>query len=179
MTAAPRIVLDDEFVLDRPRPEDAAAHRRFALDADAARFLGWTLEQARDAPDPHYDEVVAELVRAWDAGTRFAFVIRRHADGEAVGTVELQPRPPGDVANVSYLVAAELRGRGLAAKGVEAALGWARSELGLRRAMIVCHVQNLSSQRVAEKCGFVSDGQTGDELRFHRDLQTDLPAEHA
>ncbi len=47
----PRIVLDDLYVLDRPRAEDAAANRRFALDTDAARFLGWTVDQARSLPD--------------------------------------------------------------------------------------------------------------------------------
>jgi hypothetical protein len=45
-TEPPRIVVDDEFVLDGPRLEDAAAHREFALDPDAACFFGWSVEQA-------------------------------------------------------------------------------------------------------------------------------------
>ena len=46
-------------------------------------------------------------------------------------------------------------------------------------AQLTIDIQNLPSQRVAVKSGFLLDGQTGDELRFHRDLVTDLSAEHA
>jgi len=165
-----RMALDDEFVLDRSRAEDAAAHRRFALDFEAARFLGWTVDQARSAPDSHYVEVVSQFIRGWDTGTRFSFAIRRVSDGEAVGTVELRPRPADPDADVSYLVTSELRGRGLAPRAVEAALSWAGHALGLRQATIHCDVGNVPSRRVAEKCGFVFVGQFGEELRFHRDL---------
>ena len=64
----PRIVLDDLYVLDRPRAEDAAANRRFALDTDAARFLGWTVDQARSLPDAHYGEVSSRFIRGWETG---------------------------------------------------------------------------------------------------------------
>jgi hypothetical protein len=37
--ASPVIVLDEFFRLDEWSPADAAAHRRFALDSDAARFF--------------------------------------------------------------------------------------------------------------------------------------------
>jgi RimJ/RimL family protein N-acetyltransferase len=68
------------------------------------------------------------------------------------------------------MVAAELRGQGLAPTALEAMLAWGSAELGLRRAHIGCHVENTASRRVAEKCGFVLVGRVGDELRFHRDL---------
>jgi hypothetical protein len=47
----PFIVLNELYVLDRPRLEDARADRRFALDPDAAKYFGWTVEQARAQPD--------------------------------------------------------------------------------------------------------------------------------
>src|SRR5207253_9429143 len=37
--------VDERFVLVPDALEDAAAHRQFALDVDAARFLGWTVEE--------------------------------------------------------------------------------------------------------------------------------------
>jgi hypothetical protein len=46
----PLIVLDESYVFGGHRPEDAAAHRRFAVDLDAARSFGWTVEQARSQP---------------------------------------------------------------------------------------------------------------------------------
>jgi hypothetical protein len=62
---SPVIVLDEFFRLDEWLPKNAAAHRRFALDSDAARFFGWTIEQAEAAPDSQYDEVIARFAREW------------------------------------------------------------------------------------------------------------------
>ena len=95
----PVIALDEFFVLDGWLPKDAAAHRRFAVDPDVARFLGWTVEQARSAPDSHYDDVIARFVREWRERTRCSLAIRRCSDGEAVGSVEV--RPSGREADVS------------------------------------------------------------------------------
>jgi RimJ/RimL family protein N-acetyltransferase len=166
----PQIALDDLFMLDRPRAEDAAAHRRFAVDPDAARFFGWTVEQARTAPDSHYREVVRRFSREWETGARLSFSIRRRSDGEAVGMVELRPQPGDAEAEVSYLVTQELRGGGLATRALAAVLDWAAHELSLRKAILHCHVDNVASRRVAEKCGFVLVGRSGDELRFRREL---------
>jgi RimJ/RimL family protein N-acetyltransferase len=162
--------LDHLFVLDGPRADDAAAHRRFALDPDAARFFGWTIDQARTAPDSHYEEVVRRFERGWETGTRLALAIRRRSDEEAVGMVELQVRPAGAGADVSYLVKRELRGQGLATRAVEALLAWGARALALREAFVHCDVDNIASRRVAEKCGFVLVGRSGGELRFRLDV---------
>lgn len=131
----PRIALDDLYVLDRPRAEDAAAHRRFALDPDAARFLGWTVEKARSMPDMYYDEVSRRFIRGWETGARLSLAIRRLSDEEAVGMVELRPRPPGAEADLSYLVAAELRGRGLATRALAAMIACSRRNCRHRRSI--------------------------------------------
>jgi RimJ/RimL family protein N-acetyltransferase len=90
---APLVVLNELFVLDRPRHEDAAAARHMALDPDTARFFGWTIEQARAQPDSHYEEGIRRFAREWSDGTRFSLTIRRRSDREPVGSVELRPRP--------------------------------------------------------------------------------------
>jgi RimJ/RimL family protein N-acetyltransferase len=165
--------LNEFFVLDRPRPEDATASRRFATDPDAARFFGWTVEQARAQPDSHFEEVIRRFTREWNDGTRFALTIRRRSDGEPVGSAELRPRSESSgEADVSYMVAAELRGQGLASMALEALLVWGTRELGLWRAHLACHVENTPSQRVAEKCGFMFVGRVDDELRFRRDMDS-------
>ena len=168
MQAPPTIELDDAFVLDGWRLEDAASHRTFAEDADAARFLGWTVEEARAAPDSYYVDGVRQFQDEWAAGSRLSLVIRQRATGEAVGAVEL--RPEGDVARVSYVVAPAFRGQGLAPRALDAFLEWAGRELSLRRALLSCQVENLASQRVAAKCSFTLAAHEGDELRFCRDL---------
>ena len=61
----------------------------------------------------------------------------------------------------SYNVAAELRGQGIASRALQAFLTWAAQQIGLRRAHLACHIDNLASRRVAEQCGFVLLGQQG------------------
>jgi len=148
------------------RPDDAVAHRSFAVDADAARFFGWTVEEARAAPDSHYEDVIRRFRAEWQDGTRYSVAIRRLSDDEAVGSVEL--RPTGETADVSYMVAAGLRGRGLAPRALTAMLTWGARELGLSHATLACHIDNTASRRVAEKCGFVFVSRRGDELLFRR-----------
>jgi RimJ/RimL family protein N-acetyltransferase len=165
----PSIVLDELFELTGWLPEDAAAHRRFALDPDAARFFGWTLSQARSAPDSHYAEVIRRFHREWQEGIRYSLAIRHRVHGEAVGSVEI--RPAGGMVDVSFMVQAEWRGRGLAPSALQAMLAWAKGELGVRRARLACRVDNGASRRVAQKCGFAFKGREGDELQFGLDLE--------
>ncbi len=164
----PTIELDHDFLLDGWTDGDVAAHRTFAEEATAARFLGWTVEEARAAPDAHYVDAVQRFQREWAAGTRLSLAIRRRDTGEAVGSVEL--RPSGDTAEVSYLVVLALRGRALAARALDAMLEWAAQSLPLRHVILNCHVENFASQRVAHKCGFALVACDGEELHFSRDL---------
>lgn len=166
----PLIPVGDSFVLDRWRPSDGPALRRLDLDPDTARFFGYSVEQAAAMPDSHYDGVLREQanLRAWHEGRELNLAIRRTADSEAVGWVEL--RRAGEEAEVSYNVAAELRGQGTAPRALSAFLTWAVTQIGLRRAHLACHVDNAASQQVAMKCGFSFVGQHGDEYKFEREL---------
>lgn len=166
----PLIVVGGSLVLDRWRTADGPALRRFDLDPDTARFFGYSVDQAAAVPDSHYDGDMRAQgnLRAWREGRELNLAIRRSSDGEAVGWVEL--RRSGVQAEVSYNVTAELRGQGIAPRALGALLGWAATQIGLRRAHLSCHVDNAASQRVAEKCGFSYIGQDGDEYKFELDL---------
>jgi RimJ/RimL family protein N-acetyltransferase len=164
----PSIVLDELFLLDARRVEDAVVQRRLDMDPATARFFNWTVEQAESQPDSHFEDVTRRFAREWNAGTRFSLTIRRRSSGEPVGWVEL--RPSGDEAEVSYMVAPELRGQGIAPRALAAMLDWGARELGLRYAKLGCHIDNAASRRVAEKCGFELVGRNDDELRFRRRL---------
>lgn len=79
-------------MLDRWRPTDAPALRRFDLDPDTARFFGYSVEQAAAMPDSHHDGDMRAQgnLRAWREGRELNLAIRRTSDGEAVGWVELR-----------------------------------------------------------------------------------------
>jgi [ribosomal protein S5]-alanine N-acetyltransferase len=176
VAAAPTIRLDGAFVLDGWRAEDAASHRAFAEDAAAARFFGWTVEEARAQPDVHYTDVIKRFQDEWMSGSRFSLAIRRVATGDAVGAVEL--RPADDAVEVSYVVTPAFRGRGLAPRALSALLDWAARELSVSRALLSCHVENVASQRVAEKCGFTLAKRDGDQLLFIRRLASGSSSRH-
>ena len=167
MAAPPTIRLDREFVLEGWRAEDAASHRTFAEDAAAARFFGWTVEEAQAQPDAHYLSLIRRFQDDWVSGSRLSLEIRRVTTGEAVGAVEL--RPVDDVMEVSYLVAPAFRGQGLAPRALSALLEWATRELSVSRALVNCDVEYVAS-RVAEKCGFALTQRDGNELHFSRHL---------
>lgn len=165
----PSIQVDGHFVLDGWKPEDASAHREFAEDPEAARFLGWTVEDARALPDAHYVDVVERFTDEWVEGSRLSLAIRDVATGRAVGAVEL--RPCEDAAmEISYVVAPALRRKGLASRAVAAVLAWAKQDLGVTIVRLNCHPDNLASRKVAEKCGFNEVSSDASETRFARDL---------
>ena len=82
----------------------------------------------------------------------------------------MELRPDGETTEVSYMVAPEVRGSGLAGGALNAFLGWASSTVQLRRAILICDAENTASQRVAEKCGFDFIRQDGDDRRYERSL---------
>lgn len=135
----PLIGVDDSFVLDRWRPADGPALRRFDLDPDTARFFGYSVGQAAAMPDSHYDGDTRARgnLMAWREGRQLNLAIRRIPDGEAVGWVELQRA--GEQAEVSYNVTAELRGQGPAPRARRRPI-WlaaqARSALSRQRGLL-------------------------------------------
>lgn len=168
MKPPPTLELDDHFVLDGWRVDDAPSHRWFAEDEDAARFLGWTVEQAQAQPDSHYVGVVRRFRDEWAAGTRLSLAIRHRVTGQAVGAVEL--RPNAEAVEVSYLVAPGYRGQGLASRALAVLLEWAARELSVSVAVLDCHRDNLASRKVAAKCGFQETARDGEQMHFARRL---------
>jgi ribosomal-protein-alanine N-acetyltransferase len=164
----PTLPIDRRFVLDGWKLEDAAAHREFAEDVEAARFLGWTVEHARALADSHYVGVVERLQAEWNDGSRLSLAIRDRASGRAVGAVEL--RPCDDAMEVSYVVGPALRRKGLASRALAAVLSWAKRELNVGVVLLNCHPDNVASQRVAQKCGIREICSDTSEMRFARDL---------
>ena len=171
MTTPPErssLPIDDRFVLVPDSPGDAPAHRRFALDPEAARFLGWTVAEAESAPDSHYDEVVTQRIADWSEGRRYCFIIRKRSNDEPLGTVDL--RLEGQDGAVSYFVMPDYRRMGLATSALVRLLAWAAEELELADVFLTCSIENDASRSVALKTGFALVTQVDDELRFHRPL---------
>jgi RimJ/RimL family protein N-acetyltransferase len=59
---------------------------------------------------------------------------------------------------LGYIVAEHARGRGAATAMLDLLTRWAFEELEMQRAYLIIHVENVASQRVAERCGYVREG---------------------
>ncbi|MFF0292430.1 GNAT family N-acetyltransferase [Kitasatospora sp. NPDC004614] len=95
----------------------------------------------------------------WASGTRFGFAVSENDDagsGPPVGHVTVKLNDSGG-AEVGYWTAADVRGRGLASRALEAAVGWvlaSGSSVPVVRLELFHAVDNRASCRVAERCGF-------------------------
>ncbi|MGY1667244.1 GNAT family N-acetyltransferase [Geodermatophilus sp. SYSU D00696] len=169
-------------VLLRPwRPGDAPAVRAALTDPATDTWSNpgrvRTLEDAEFWVDRRAGR--SETMAAWavvDAATR-----------ELAGSVALHAidREQGD-AEVGYWTVPAARGRGVAARAVDAAVRWGFAALPVDRVELVHAVENPASGRVAGKAGFTyegrlrrsyryADGVKRDELLWARLADDDVP----
>jgi RimJ/RimL family protein N-acetyltransferase len=93
------------------------------------------------------------------AGLRLELAIVNLESDDLLGSIALSSveREHGR-AMVSFWVAPEARGQGVAAVALRLLAGWAFGSLRLTRVELFIEPDNAASQRVAEGCGFVREG---------------------
>lgn len=69
-------------------------------------------------------------------------------------------------AAVGCWLAPEARGRGVATRTLRLLTGWAFEQLAVARVELTCAPDNVTSKRVAERCGFVREGVLRSHIRF-------------
>jgi RimJ/RimL family protein N-acetyltransferase len=76
-----------------------------------------------------------------------------------VGTTMLfRIDPEARSAELGFWLSPAGRGRGLAVRAIRLTLAWAFDEIGLERVQGLTDADNISSQRVMERAGFVREG---------------------
>jgi RimJ/RimL family protein N-acetyltransferase len=134
------------------RPDDAPAVAAAHRDPLLRRWLTRPLADEADAR-----RWIDEHDQGWVTGTRLGLaVLECGAEERLAGYVQVKRRAEA-YGEVGYWTVAEVRGRGVAPRAVEALSRWA---FGPQRVMPVTRldllhaVGNQASCRVAEKCGF-------------------------
>jgi [ribosomal protein S5]-alanine N-acetyltransferase len=100
-----------------------------------------------------YDELLAER-----ESPRDAYYVLVDDDGSVLGRFNLYDIEDG-TADVGYRVAERVAGRGVATAGVRELCRLAASEHGVRRLRARTTHENVASQRVLAKAGFVAAGE--------------------
>jgi len=151
----PAELQDDVVLLRAWLPDDAHWYVAWTQDPDAQRFT-------TDPPTLTTEDVEAAIVALADQPARAAYLVADRATGRPVGNVALDLT--GDVGDISYAVAAEARGRGIATHALRLVAATAFQRLELSELRLWTHADNTASRLVAERAGFHRD-TSGDRLR--------------
>lgn len=137
------------------RSDHASAVLAFEL-ANRSYFAGFISDRGDaffDEFSERYDELLAEREMRRDA-----YYVLLDDDGSVLGRFNLFDIDNG-TAEVGYRVAERVAGRGVATVGVLELCRRAVSEHGVRRLRARTTHENVASQRVLAKVGFVADGE--------------------
>jgi len=127
---------------------DAAWYAECTREAEVQRFTA-------DGPDVTAAQV-ADAIRRRQADPDVAsFLIADAHTGERYGNVAVNV--VDRVGHVSYLVAREARGKGIAGRALELFVAWIRENHDVDELRLWAHSDNAPSRRVAERAGFVRD----------------------
>lgn len=101
------------------------------------------------------DRRCAGAASEWLAGERAHLTIR--VEGEFAGEISMYNEAFSGQAMIGYSVQPRFRGRGVATRAVRLLSVWA-FDIGVRRLVAGTMLDNVASQRVLEKAGFVREG---------------------
>lgn len=132
---------------------DAAAVAESCQDPEIPRFTmmpeGLTVAQAA-----HWIE---QARRRWAQGiARFAVTIR--PSDRCSGQIGMQFDLAAQRAEAFYWLDRRARGRGIASEALNLVTDWAFRGHQIVRVQLVTHLDNIASQRVAQRCGFTREG---------------------
>lgn len=140
--------------------DDGVVRLREWADDDAA----WYADSVRDpliqrftteSPALEAGQVLTAISRLRASGTDAGFVICDAVTGARLGNIALSH--DGRSGSVSYWVAADGRGRGVATRALALFSAWSFRAAGLDELWLLVHRDNMASQRVAVRAGYRRD----------------------
>jgi RimJ/RimL family protein N-acetyltransferase len=153
------VIRTARLVLREPAERDVPAIVAGCSDPDVPRYIPLI-------PSP-YGSADA---RGWLGGLaarraehEHTFAITRPEEDELLGVITVRLRHGG---SIGYWLRAEARGAGLMTEALAAVVAWAREQHGVEGLVLTTHPDNVASQRVAERAGFVRAGMVEHQPPF-------------
>jgi len=162
------VLLTERLLLRQRCLDDVAAIVRMNSDPEVMRFIG----DGR-MPDPVELEKRTRERVATDFGVGLGYwsVFPRERPDDYLGYVVLSPVPDSSDIEISYGIRRDVWGRGFATEASRAGLDFGFRVRGLPEIVALAYPDNLRSQSVIAKLGFVSVGLRkayGQNLLCHR-----------
>ena len=137
--------------------------RLIIYTASQDEMIGFIEKQTDDILIKAYLEMLRgclEHPQEWDW---YAIWFIELKDGSHAGELCFRGVQSGGSVEIGYGIAEESRGHGYATEAVDAVTAWALKQPGVCRVDAETDPVNRASQRVLEKCGFVTSGVMGEE----------------
>ncbi len=147
----PDVIRTERLLLRRPTEADAAALFGYQSNAEVTLYLAFPT--ATDISEAYAFLRRCETV--WDEGVAFPLGIINE-EGKFVGMIEL--RPIAHRVQVGYVLTRNEWGKGYMTEALSAATDWAFRQPDVLRVSAFCDIENVGSQRVLEKAGFIREG---------------------
>jgi ribosomal-protein-serine acetyltransferase len=154
VTGAPRVpVRTARLVLEPVSHAHDADLFRASLEsrAELLPWMPWAVDLSLDTQSAYAERALPE----WESGSP-AFAIVEH--GVAIGVIGLI-RESATEYEIHYWLATDRTGYGYITEAAQAVLDWARQTLGARRILLRAGMENRRSLAVAERLGFIRDGE--------------------
>ncbi|WP_106316446.1 GNAT family N-acetyltransferase [Actinoplanes italicus] len=145
-------------------------------EAVVAAFTDPAIQQwhARTVTDDEAGDWIGQWPQRWQAETAASWAVID--DGVVAGQIGLRRIDLDEgLASISYWVLPEARGRRVAPRSLTALTTWSFATLGLHRLELSHSTANLSSCRVAQRCGYLPEGVKRGEA-LHADGWHDMHA---
>ena len=156
-----RVELTTERLLLRPLAiGDVDDLLAYASDTEVGRYLELPQPYTRDDAEEY---VARRVLDDWSSEAIFAMVWEQHV----VGTIGLHVRARDEIAELGYLLARSVWGRGIVPEAARAVIDWGFERYALHKIFARSDVRNRQSWRVMEKLGMTREGV----LRGHRKLR--------
>ncbi len=149
-----------DFEMRALHPEDDK--EVFATVYDNREYIGKFLRWVKTTTEvAHSRAFIESTIRDQLSGSGYTFGI--YKDGKLIGHVSLMHLKDEREPEVGYWIVEEMEGQGITTEAARAITDFAINTLGLPRVIIRARPENEGSNRIAEKLGYLLEGQATDE----------------
>jgi ribosomal-protein-serine acetyltransferase len=162
------VSLTDGRVLLRPYEKRDAAETYKAIRESIKEMSPWLPFAHPDYSPDESRDWIKRRPGEWKHGYCYEFIILDAKDGACLGGMGINRIDyDNGLANLGYWVRSTRTGQGVAPAAARLLAGWGFKTLRLNRIEIIVAVENMRSQRVAEKLGAQREGILRNRLLLH------------